>query len=85
MALSSAIMTLQGPKPQVSLLGRLAGLGQPIRGIGDVYIQNPRGASNPRGHLLGLAGFLDPVTLHPLIFFLGVIGGIWYAGKKLKK
>lgn len=66
-------------------MGRLAGLGQPIRGVGDIYVQNPRGSTQTRPHLLGLAGFLDPFTLHPWIFFLGLAAGVWYAGKRGSK
>lgn len=71
--LGSAIMTLQGQRPQVSLMGRMLGYSS-VRPVG-AYGKSP-------GHLLGLAGFLDPLTLHPMIFILGLAAGIWYAGKR---
>lgn len=75
-------MTLEGPRTRapVSLMGWLAG-GSSIRGVGDVYLNTPRGSTGRRVSLFGLNGMLDPITLHPVLFIAGVVFGVWAAGK----
>lgn len=75
-------MTLEGPRTHspVSLMGWLTGR-QPIRGVGDVYLNTPRGSNGRRVSLFGLNGVLDPITMHPVLFLAGIAVGVWAAGK----